>query len=537
MNEQELFKTIIRNQIIDDDLVKRSAKAEAPKRKNTFARILTPVLTAAASLAVLFTVTMMIPSARAEVLSWLDPTGARDYVSADPGEREPVSELDAMITGAEQNRTEIQVNYVADEPYWREIGESFSATLGETIFDGRDIYLTIDFNGLSGYPVFENEWCPSLPAGALPPTLLAEKLDPEMVKLSRDDFADVSLYLNGVLEQWNGPDNFLILTFEDGTELYGWMEQVSRPVDESFRQAFHDRYGFHESYDEETALAWRDMCWAHCKENGARAVANFDIPNGEAERFYPDNGKTLADYIDENGYITLHARYQVSIDHGEETETKLDVDLGTVKVDMTAYKDMKKRYIEMPQDAVTLSGEATFGVITFNEQYRARAANYSGNLDGVTLRVIAPGVVDLFGVHDIEILVTMPDDWSEEMKYAFARNLAFDVLVDDDLIVNFGGSIKCNDNGSYTLNLSIVDTIPIKRINSMQTITLTPSIQWFLEAKISRFLPDGTLETVKIVPIEPDGFFDEATLEPGTPVGYGGNNRDFPEYAIVLKVN
>ena len=537
MNEKELFETVVKHQIVDDELIKRSARTEAPQKKNVLDRILTPVLTVFASLMLVFSVTMMIPQARAEVFSWFSPASARDYLSLDPEERDPVPELDAMITSKDLNHTEIRVNYCADEPYWREIGEDFSATLGETVYDGKAIYISVDFDGLSGYAIYENEWGADIQPGEPLPTVLSEKVAPEMVHMFRDDDADVSAYLSGAREQWNGPDNFLFLTLEDGAQLSGWMEQAARPIDLAFQKAYRDEFGYPERYTEESAKALRERGWEHVKTNGMRAVADVHIGDPAECHFLPDNGKTLADYIDEDGYLTLHVNYQASIDHGEETETKLDVDLGTVKVDMKTYKDVKRRYIEMPSEPIALSGDVVFNGSTFDDQNRFRVTNYTANLDGVTLRVTSPGVVDVFGVRDLKILVSMPGDWSEEMKYAFARNLAFDTVVDGDLLVNFGGTVERTDRGIYVLDLRISDVVPYDRIHSMRTITLTPTLSNLTEAHIYKVLPDGSQELLKTVPIAPDGFFDESSLERGTPVSYSGDRTVLKDFAITLNVS
>ncbi len=537
MNEKELFETVINNQIVDDDRIKRNVRTETPQKRTALDRILTPVLTAVASLALILTVTMMIPQARAEVLSWFSPASARDYLSQDPEDREPVPELDAMITAKDLNHTEIKVNYCADEPYWREIGENFSATLGETVYDGNAIYISIDFDGLSGYAMYENEWGADIQSGEPLPTVLSEKVAPEMVHMFRDDDADVSAYLSGAREQWNGPDNFLLLTLADGEQLSGWMELAGRPVDYAFQKAYFDEFGYPEHFTEESAKALRERGWEHVKTNGMRAVADIHIADPSEYRFRPDNGKTLADYIDADGYLTLHVNYQASIDHGEETETKLDVDLGTVRVDMKTCKDMKRRYIEMPPEPITLSGEAVFCGNTFDAENRFSVTNYTASLDGVTLRVTSPGVVDIFGVRDLKILVSMPDDWSEEMKYAFARNLSFDTVIDGDLVVNFGGTAERTDTGNYQLDLRIADVIPYNRIHSMQTITLTPALDFMTGAHIYKVLPDGSQELVKTVPIAPDGSFSESSVERGTPVSYSGDRTVLKDFAITLKVS
>ena len=106
-----------------------------------------------------------IPSARAEVLRWFAPKNAGEYIASDPEEREPIEELEHMIAKPETSTVDIKVNYVADEPYWREIGENFSMSFGETIYDGEYISILMDFDGLSGYAVAENMAACEIPAG------------------------------------------------------------------------------------------------------------------------------------------------------------------------------------------------------------------------------------------------------------------------------------------------------------------------------------------------------------------------------------
>lgn len=447
MNEQEVYQTIIKEQIINDDTVRRYACA-APERKPAL-RVLKPIGIALAALVLIAGITMTIPSARAEVLGWFTPSSARDYIGTDPKDRESVPEIDGMIVDASQNRTEIKVNHAADEPYWREIGERFSATLGETIYDGMDIYLRIDFEGLSGYPLFENAWCPSLPADALLPTLLAA-------------------------EDGTEPENQLTLTLEDGSELPAWIAPVARPVDDAFIRSFNERYDLHRSYVEKTAAAWREESLAHCKANGVRAVADVNIGNPDEYRFFPDNGKTLDDYIDENGTLTLHVRYWVAL-FSVYPECKLDVDLGTVQVNMRAYRDMKTRGVAIENGTVELSGDAEIHDWLFDLDPAHGVKSCTVNLDGVKLEVINPGTVDILGMHDIQILLTTPDDWNEEQKNVFVRNLLFDVRIDDDLAIDCGGGLRDNGDGSYTMFIDLSGSIPFDRIATMQRVTLTPA--------------------------------------------------------------
>lgn len=447
MNEQETYREIILNNLIDNDRILLHARAQKRAPRIAWRRVLIPVLTA---LAVACGLVMAIPKARAEVLSWFLPSSVRDYLGADREDRDPQPELDAMITDASRSVTDIHVNSVADEPYWREIGERFSATLGETFFDGRDIYLRIDFEGLSGYPLFENAWCPSLPADALLPTLLAA-------------------------EDGTEPENQLTLTLEDGKELPAWIAPVARPVDDAFIRSFNERYDLHRSYDEKTAAAWREESLAHCKANGVRAVADVNIGRLDEYRFFPDNGKTLDDYIDENGYLTLHVRYWAAL-FSVDPECKLDVDLGTVQVNMRAYRDMKTRGVAIENGTVELFGDAEINDWLFDLDPANGVRSCAVNLDGVKLEVAAPGTVDILGMHDIQILVTTPDDWNEEQKNVFVRNLLFDVRIDDDLTISYGGGLRDNGDGSYTVFIDLGGSIPFERIATMQTVTLTPAL-------------------------------------------------------------
>jgi hypothetical protein len=436
MNEQEAYKTVVRNSIVDDDQVKRYARTAAPERKPAL-RVLKPIGIALAALLIVFGVTMAIPEARAEVFSWFDPANPREYLALNPEDRDSVSEMDAMITEPEKNRTEIKVNYCADEPYWREIGENFSATLGETIYDGNVIYLSIDFDGLSGYPLFESAWCPSLPADALLPTYLAEETAPG---------------------QWSEPSPDLYFEAENGVQIPAWIEAIHRPAEETFRQAFYERYGFFRSFDEETASAWREDAWEHCKANGVRAVAEGYTESIILEEDLP---------IDKNGNLTLDVHYSLWINRSGGSIEKLNVDLGTITVNMTAYKDLdlNERSIEATQDTIELFGDAVW--------FDWADERYAANLDGVTMRVVTPGTIDFKGIHDVELLVQMPDDWSEEQKEAFLESLLLDVTVDDDFKINYGGGWFPGD-GSYLYVIEFEGCIPFNRIGTVQRITLTP---------------------------------------------------------------
>lgn len=565
MKEYEAYKTVINHQIVNDDSIKRYARTATPVKPFSVSRVWKPIGIAFAVLVLAFSITMTIPSARAEVLSWFRPASTEDYISTSPMDRDPIPEIDEMIVTPSLNQTDVKVNYCADEPYWREIGQDFSATLGETIYDGQDILVTIDFDGLSGYAIYDGIWNLDISADTPVPSLLAEKISPE--KITDELRADASPYLSGVRELWSEPNNVLILTLDDGTELDSdLINPVNRPVDERFFRSFPDVFLLDSYYREveylnkEDAEAIKTGSWEHYKANGLRAIAYIHFTEAEISETHLQSDRTLAEYIDENGSLTLHVRYVVSIDHGDENETKLDVDLGTIAVKMNAYKELAQHSFETHAGSVALSGDAVFG---HNDTIHSIAANYSTKLNGVTLEVIDPGTIDLLGIHDMKIAVTMPDDWSDEMRLAFFDMLDFEVFIDEDM--DFFTAENADPDALWTANIryyfpaqhvdswnnflnngisifsfDVVNQIPFDRIRSMHTITLIPVLTRMDEVLIYKYhSADDDKEWIKTEEIGPNDSFNytEYASDSSYDLSIGGSIMPLYEFAITLKLN
>ena len=534
MNETNAYHDLIQENIVRDEDILRCARTAKQPKHVPVRRVLIPILTAAV---IALGLTMAIPSARAEVLSWFRPRSAGEYLAAEPEQRDPVPELEAILTAPEQNHTEIQVLYAADEPYWREIAERFSATLGEAVYDGRTLYLTVSFDGLSGYAVADHLNF-DVPAGTPLLSRLAERIAPDKVACFRDDHADLSLYLSGAMEVWHVPDNRLILTLEDGTrfnEEWNELTSVRRPIDDAFYERFRSLLE-KEAYarTEEEAAAFCDGLWEHVKEHGVRAVGSAFLPNAAQYKPTADSDQALSDYYDENGRLTLHVRYESSIDHGDSTVVKLDVDLGTITVDMTAYKSMQSRTVEQPKNTIALAGEAMFTGYGRDADGVFCCTNYRATLDGASIRMTTSGSVDLFGAHNIRVRVSLPDGWSEEQKEAFLQSFSFAAEID-------GEPYPCwyswePNVSSYTLTVDLYE-IPFERINAMQAITLTPTLSWRKEAQIEKHLPDASVTVLKTVPIEPGETFRETDLAPDLAVGYTEETVFYPEWTITLPVH
>jgi hypothetical protein len=137
---------------------------------------------------------------------------------------------------------------------------------------------------------------------------------------------------------------------------------------------------------------------------------------------------------------------------------------------------MKTRGAAIENGTVELSGDAEINDWLFDLDPARGVRSCTVHLDGVSLEVINPGTVDILGMHDIQILVTMPDDWSEEQKNVFVRNLLLYVRIDDDLAIDCGSGLRDNGDGSYTMFIDLSGSIPFDRIATMQRVTLTPAL-------------------------------------------------------------
>ncbi|MBQ6145715.1 MAG: hypothetical protein IJI82_01675, partial [Clostridia bacterium] len=97
MNEHDFFKKMIFDHAVNDAYVKARTKYATPRgfawRK--------AVSIAAAAFVVLVGTVFMIPSARAEVLSWFGVSTPQDYLTTDADQRTEIPEIESLITSPE----------------------------------------------------------------------------------------------------------------------------------------------------------------------------------------------------------------------------------------------------------------------------------------------------------------------------------------------------------------------------------------------------------------------------------------------------
>ena len=578
MNEHDFMKNMVRNRIVNDDRIKRGAKIGAEETKRRLRRALIPALTAVGSIAVLIGVTMSIPSARAEVLSWFQPKTPGEYIAADPEDRDPIPELEAMIVTPAPTEAAVSVTAPAseetnvpsetpaptkapeptdmpseigsepNEELWDEIRENFSAHIGETIFDGHTLYMTVDLDGVCGLLAYESDNLRSYPAGTPHLFWLYEKIAPEYVKYFYEESANLTRYYSGAMELWMAPDCFvqLILDEEEQIMLSGWVSFVERPIDRAFSQELKKEFGYHETYTEEAAAEIRARLLEHFRQNGARAIMTLYLEDGLATPVGPkSSGKHVYDYLDENGYMEAKAVFRVILDHGtnENTEVKFQTEIGTVGMKMTAFKNLSKRKITTKDDPVEFSGETVFYEHVWDDAYRNWALiNRQIDLNGASISLKdTGGYLDILGIHELKLSLTMPDDWSVETKWAFARTLRFEVTIDSDLSVGtYSAYVWPESDGTFTLTFPEISDIPFNRFKTIESIRLTPmydcctTVSVCEREQVGAELPRTVLYTV---PMGPNDSFRSETAGEGTVVEWDFETVQHPEWAITLTVN
>ncbi|MBR0508185.1 MAG: hypothetical protein IJJ86_06205 [Clostridia bacterium] len=536
MKEKDYFCSMIQEYAVDDAKVAAIACVPVRKRAAAWKRA---AAAAAIGAAALIATVFAIPSARAEVLSWFRVSSADQYLAVDPAERTAIPGLDALITTpAPDHGNRIKVDYVCSEPLYREIAEDFSAVMRETFFDGNKIYVSIDFDGLSGYPVYEDNCEEYLLAGTPHRRLLAEPGSmEELRKELSDDPQQLAAFESGAAEYWYGPSCELVLSLPDAPygELHSWIYYLGSEDELAFERALRETYGSFHSIDEEAASAYRRQIWEYVRENGTHAVAVFDPDpeDGLSGRSVED---LYAKYADENGVVRFTAKFVVDTRGCERPETKLVVDLGTVEVDLNAYKTLPK-YRLTPADAepVGLSGSA---VQTTGLRYeRGIVTNREIDLNGVSVAVKNGGSLDALGLHGLELTMTFPEDWSDEMRLAFVSALHVTAVIDGETELMLAGNAESIESGSCTLRLSCENTLLFRQFDRITSVRLTPKLWRVSSILIQKKNPlwvDPVLETVEEIPLGPNDSFDTRSVDPDRNLFFRTEEISDPAWTITL---
>lgn len=526
MKEQEAYKAVVQNQIVDDDKIRRYARTAAPERKRVSFCVWKPVAIALAALVLAFGVTMAIPSARAEVMRWFAPTNAREYFSQDPESREPNKELDTLIVPGESSDTHVEIHEAAEGDIYRTIAEALgSVELGETMYDGEYLYIRMKVNGLGMLAAIEPMTGGNLTGIIVPP---------EETPGYFEDYHTPPEFLSGEVDFWDQAIVSVIYTFADGTRIEGGSfvtdDVEIRPLLDSLRRDDLD-HGTYSTPDQFAEINAREVAYLKDRTISACAMSYMkDTHLSEAFRTHADR----------NGLVTVTVGMQIShcLSHEPWSETMLDATLGEVTFDLYAYLRLMKTELKPCGRKVTFAPEETIISHTDWEQDESGAmrdtiVNVPVDLGGLTMEPLDGAYIDALGIQNLQILLTPPKGWDRNLlKDLDVLSLDFMVEIDGQRI-GHANSVRMTvtESGSVLITIGNINDVPLKMLGTIKNVTLIPTLQHITTMRV--YTED--------VMGEPGKILSETALEPGVvyredghPTSWPAVSTEYPQYAITF---
>ena len=493
-------------------------------------------MVAAAVLVLLATTIMAIPSTRAEVLSWLGIISRpQDYLTADPSERPSIPALEGMIAEAKPEDTEVKVlpidrtdSQAVNSEGALKVAELLKKdvriTVGDTLFDGNTAYVSLRLGGTAALPLLET-WTGG---GA---TLV--KVDPKRMY----DFFEGGPgedYLSGKKEMYWRPTSELLLEFNDGSRMSGFLDQ-------SETEAFKAHWAALEAKN----FHWDDLSPAEVAEidrmNQAFLEKNEIIATAQ---MYNEREK-LERNADESGEVIAKAWFRVFVeeDYDLPATELLNVEVGTVRFNVAGYKAMEQRTVQAEGQKVVWKGDTviTYMELVDPEDHDKEATDwntavqmytsYPVSLDGMTLEALPHAHADDLSIYDLDVQITLPDSIQGEARAAWTGfasifPIDFKILIDGQEGSWYPGGFGMTENEDGTLTYHIVSImgLDLEKIDQIKTVTLVPVLRYVkgFEDRDQRFteLPLNT-----------------RTAQPPTGDGYMGARfatTEYPEYALTF---
>ncbi len=319
MTEHEFFTTSVQHYIVDSNHICKEAVLSSRKRRRGVAKILYPV---AACLICLLITVACIPKARAEVLSWFGwSTTPGDYLGKDSEAREDANQVDALITEASPDTEKAEVTDTGAFGRVSELlAERLNAAPLEALYDGDNVYVTLNLEDGFGVWLLENYAGGSVASVAIPP----EKLDGFFSPAVPES------YRSGEEVYYSHTTGRLIMTLPDGSEIAG---SVGIVQSEALSQLL-----------EQTSARPQDadaLIAAFLAENDVKAYA--------AMKADPERLNAL---MDASGRIEgkLSLLLQIELEgNNAEPATVLQADIGSIPVDVTTYRTFTEQINGTPR--------------------------------------------------------------------------------------------------------------------------------------------------------------------------------------------
>ncbi len=507
-NTSEQLLSFAENELMQKESIRRAVLSEKPERQKTpiaWTKILLPI---AACFVLLCGTVLLIPSARAEVLSWFGVSRPADYLTTDPSERPDVPELDSLIASPDANEevVTIPIDRTDSEAVNSEkaleisafLHENCDVALGEAMFDGETVYQTIQLNGLSGL------------------YLLEQYTGTYSTAVMRDGFPE-----------W--PGGRIVYEMPDGTQFFGFMD-LSSSIDGYLKHLSEKGLSVENKTDEQRNEIDAENR-AYLAENGLAAVAEVHAHDYEQ-------------YLDADGNLTAKVYYRVSVteeDSGVPDTELYDAQIGTITVNMKAYQNIASTELTADgasvvwgAETVTVCKENLICCVDGSDKDQMTFIKHRVSMEGVSMTADTENVeMDALGVRKVGIRITFPATWTDAQKEAFASSLEFDVLIDGERGDWYAQYTYCEvqEDGSVLWMSDEIYGVPYDLLKTMKTITFLPQIRG----------------TEKVEEYDRDWNYLN-TIEPAYgEIGHGiigaegwrtnAATTDFPQYAITLHVN
>ena len=514
MTEHAFFTQSVQNNIIDSDRIYNEIIAADKKRSHRISKILLPL--AACFLFIIISIAC-IPEARAEVLSWFGwSTNPADYMSKDPDARENVVQLDTLISSVGGNEDLV----ITDEGNFDRVSEllkeRLDVSLLETMYDGDSIYVTMLLGKGFGIWLVENYTGGTVASVVIPPEKLGDFFSPAVPES----------YLNGEEVYCSHTTGQLVMTLQDGSEIYGTMSIA----DDEALSALLSRV--HENPQDVNTI-------------GEQFVSDNDVKAYAALKASPER---LAAFADENDNVTgeLSLLLQIELDGsitGEPT-TVLKASIGDLTVNVNKYRDCISD-AEGSTEEVAWSGET---VLTFFDDSGVNESTYGNNiytnhmlsLDGLKMKALG-AEVDATGIRNVQIEMTYPDNWSNEVCRQFHHlyGIRFKLLINGEegaWTVNGGlrsWSLKQNPRRCIW-DCRKVEYVPLGLLPEITELTLIPYIGYCTAYTDIKYGSDGKeISRGETIPLVLDKGFSLSNDYSGE---FEIETTYFPQYAMILHV-
>jgi len=405
------------------------------------------------------------------------------------------------------------------------LNKDVKITVGDTLFDGYTAYVSLRLGGTAALPLLDS-WTGG---GA---TLV--KVDPKRMY----DFFEGGPgeeYLSGTKEMYWRPTSELLLVFNDGSRMSGFLDQ-------SETEAFKAHWAALEAKN----FHWDDLSPAEVAEIDRMNQAFLEKNEIVAYTEMAEGREILDKNADENGMVTAKAYFKVFVeeDYDLPATELLNAEIGTVRFNVTGYQSNEPRAVEAGTEKVVWQGDTilTYMELVDKNDHTQPATdwnnalqvftNCSASLDGMTMEALPGAHGDDLGIYDLDVRITLPDSMQGNARKAWTNLVSmlpidFKVLIDgqEGNWYHGGFGLTPNDDGTLTFHIVDIRGLDLETIREIKTVTLIPVLRY-----VSGF--EGPNNAYVELPL--DVRTENPKTDDGAYMGHKFQRTEFPQYALTF---